>query len=151
MSRVLASRRMMSVLGVLALLACKSSSDQQPESSISADSLAAVRLDSLRQNDPYIKYSFVERQGKGIFDHYCSVCHGASGQGDGFNSYNLDPRPHSFTDSTYVRALSDATLAEVIARGGRGVNKSVLMPAYTQTLSTDQIDQVIAYLRTFTR
>ncbi len=137
-------------LMLLTLIACESPPNQQSESSTSADSLAAARLDSLQQNDPYVKYSFVERQGKSLFDHYCAVCHGPSGQGDGFNSYNLDPRPHSFADTTYMRAISDATLTEVVARGGRGVNKSVLMPAYSQTLNTAQIEQVIYYLRTFT-
>lgn len=135
---------------LLALMACKSSTEQQGAIPPSADSMAVARLDSARQHDPYERYSFMERQGKALFDHYCAVCHGTSGQGDGFNSYNLEPRPHSFTDSSYTAMLSDATLAEVIARGGRGVNRSVLMPAYIQTLSAYQIDQVVAYLRTFT-
>lgn len=138
-------------LGMGLLIACASSSDQQSETPASADRLATIQLDSLQQNDPYIKYSFVERQGKGVFEHYCAVCHGTSGEGDGFNSYNLNPRPHSFADTTYMLALSDATLTEVIARGGRGVNKSVLMPAYSQTLRADQIERTIAYLRTFTK
>jgi len=145
------SSRKIFTLVLLTLIACESPPNQQSEIFTSSDSLAAARLDSLRQHDPYVKYSFVERQGENLFDHYCAVCHGSNGEGDGFNSYNLDPRPHSFADTTYMRALSDATLAEVIARGGRGVNKSVLMPAYTQTLSADRINQIVAYLRTFTR
>ena len=142
---------MICALVSMRLMACKSSTDQQRAISPSADSLAVARFDSvsLGRDDPYVKYSFVERQGKACFDHYCAVCHGTSGQGDGFNSYNLNPRPHSFADTTYLAALSDATLAEVIARGGRGVNKSVLMPAYSQTLTPEQIEQVIGYLRTF--
>ncbi|NIT55943.1 MAG: hypothetical protein GWN00_06805 [Aliifodinibius sp.] len=48
-----------------------------------------------------------------------------------------------------MAALSDETLAEIIAFGGRGVNKSVLMPAYQNTLTKEQIANVVAYIRTF--
>jgi len=128
---------------------CKSKRPATAQANGKSDSLAIALADSLRQTDPWLKYSFAERQGKQLFEHYCAVCHGAQGVGDGFNSYNLDPKPHSLADSAYVAALSDATLAQVIALGGRGVNKSVLMPAYQQTLNQDQISYLVAYIRTF--
>ncbi len=132
-------------------IGCKTKRPSTAKANGKSDSLAIVITDSLRQTDPWLKYSFAERQGKKLFDHYCAVCHGAKGEGDGFNSYNLNPRPHSLVDSAYVPALSDANLAEVIALGGRGVNKSVLMPAYQKTLNQDQISYLVAYIRTFTR
>jgi cytochrome c553 len=115
------------------------------------DSLATAIADSLLRSDPWIKYSYTERQGKRLFEQYCAVCHGKSGEGDGFNAYNLDPRPHSLADSAYMKALSDETLTEIIAFGGKGVNKSVLMPAYQNTLSKAQVSSVVAYIRTFIR
>jgi len=97
-------------------------------------------------------YSYAERQGKILFEHYCTVCHGQHGEGDGFNSYNLNPKPHSLADSAYVAALaSNESLMQVIARGGRGINKSVLMPAYGSTLSEDQIADLAAYVRALPR
>ena len=112
---------------------------------------AAAVSDSVRQSDPWLKYDYDQRRGKQLFEQYCVVCHGKTGEGDGFNSYNLDPRPHSLADSTYMAALSDGTLADVISHGGRGVNKSVLMPAYGETLSQDQIQYLIKYIRTLAR
>ncbi len=138
------------ILLILILLSsCETSIETKSHSQLKSDSLSAARADSMRSIDPWIKYTYSERQGKRYFESYCVVCHGKTGEGDGFNSYNLNPRPHSFTDSTYMAALSDETLAEIIAFGGRGVNKSVLMPAYQNTLTKEQIANVVAYIRTF--
>lgn len=137
------------LLILILVLSCKTSIEKKSHLQIKSDSLATVVADSIRRNDLWIKYTYEERQGKRYFDNYCAVCHGKTGEGDGFNAYNLNPRPHSFADSAYMAALSDETLAEVIAFGGRGVNKSVLMPAYQNTLSGQQILNLIAYIRTF--
>jgi cytochrome c553 len=115
------------------------------------DSLTVAIADSLIRTDPWIRYTYTERQGKQLFEQYCVVCHGQSGEGDGFNAYNLNPRPHSLSDSIYMRALSSETLKETISFGGKGVNKSVLMPAYQNTLSKTQISNVVVYIETFTQ
>lgn len=93
--------------------------------------------------------TYEQREGKYFYDRYCAVCHGDKGAGDGFNAFNLDPKPHSFADSSYFAAISDASFQQVIALGGRGVNKSVLMPSYGATLHRRDISYVVAYLRTF--
>lgn len=140
--------------GVLVLLlhtgACKSVPGTKSIDGPAADSLAAGAF-SRDTLDIWEKYNVAERQGKRAYDRYCAVCHGVAGGGDGFNSYNLDPRPRSLADSTYMHAISDATLAETISRGGRGVNKSVLMPAYQSTLRPEQIQSLVTYIRTFAR
>jgi len=79
---------------------------------------------------------------------YCAVCHGEEGKGDGFNAFNLDPKPRDLTDSTYMKALSDLRLTETIVEGGRGVNKSPLMPSWGATLSKDEIQYLLHYVRT---
>jgi mono/diheme cytochrome c family protein len=107
--------------------------------------------DSIIRNDPWIRYTYTERQGKQLFEQYCVVCHGQSGEGDGFNAYNLNPRPHSLSDSTYMKALSRENLTIIVSFGGKGINKSVLMPAYQNTLSKTQISNVIVYIETFTQ
>ena len=114
------------------------------------DSIKAAVADSLVRNDPWLRYTYAERQGKQLFEEYCTICHGQSGEGDGFNAYNLDPKPHSLADSTYMKGLSNEYLTETISFGGKGVNKSVLMPAYQFTLSKAQISNVVAYIDTFT-
>lgn len=112
---------------------------------------SVAEADTVQQMDPYVRYTYAERRGKRLFKTYCVVCHGETGQGDGFNSYNLDPRPHDLTDAEYMNAISDQTLHEVIAQGGRGVNKSILMPAYGHTLQPQDIDDLVAFVRTLSR
>jgi mono/diheme cytochrome c family protein len=80
---------------------------------------------------------------------YCAVCHGKEGKGDGFNAFNLDPRPRDFSDSAYMAALSDAQILQTISGGGRSVNKSPLMPSYGGTIDNRQARYVAAYVRAF--
>jgi mono/diheme cytochrome c family protein len=50
-----------------------------------------------------------------------------------------------------MKVISSGTLTETISFGGKGVNKSVLMPAYQKTLDKTQISNVVVYIETFTR
>lgn len=92
--------------------------------------------------------TYAQRQGQRLFRHYCAVCHGDQGAGDGFNAWNLNPRPRDLADPAYQRAVSDAWLTEVTSLGGLAVNKSNLMPAWKNTLSPTQIAAVVAFVRT---
>ena len=93
--------------------------------------------------------TYEERQGSVLYTKYCAVCHGKEGKGDGFNAFNLDPRPRDLSDSSYMAALSDNQIVQTIAGGGRSVNKSPLMPSYGWTIDGRQIRYIAAYLRTF--
>jgi len=135
---------------LLLLISCKESSQSVNMLQAGNDSLDISVEDSSHFLDPWIKYSYTERQGKSLFEQYCVICHGESGEGDGFNAYNLDPRPRSFIDSAYMKALSIENLIEIINYGGKGSNKSVLMPAYKSTLSKSQTSNIVAYIVTFT-
>lgn len=143
--------RLIVFLFVLSQISCHGSHQSGTALQKDKDSLTVAIADSLIRDDPWIRYTYIERQGKQLFEQYCVVCHGQSGEGDGFNAYNLNPRPHSLSDSTYMRALSRETLTETISFGGKGVNKSVLMPAYQNTLSKTQISNVVVYIETFTQ
>lgn len=87
-------------------------------------------------------------QGKRIFNHYCAVCHGLSGKGNGVNADNLDPHPSDLTGSE-VQGLTDEEIYQVIDKGGASVELSVSMPPWGRTLSGEQINDVVAYIRTF--
>lgn len=97
-----------------------------------------------------IQYSlpYSARKGKRLFQKYCVVCHGESGGGDGFNAWNLQPPPRDLSDPNYLSALTDERIAEAIREGGPGVQKSNLMPAWGQTFSETEIQQLVAYIRT---
>lgn len=100
---------------------------------------------------PAMALSYEERQGSVVFAKYCAVCHGQEGKGDGFNAFNLDPRPRDLSDSVAMKSLSDDQILRTISGGGRSVNKSPLMPAYGWTLDTRQVHYVTAFIRTLSR
>lgn len=91
--------------------------------------------------------SYELRLGRGTFQHYCQTCHGETGAGDGFNAFNLDPRPRDLSDPAFQKKKTDADLADTIQRGGAGVGLSPLMPPWGRTLSRAEIDQTILYIR----
>lgn len=87
-------------------------------------------------------------EGKRLFRHYCAVCHGEAGKGDGINSKNLDPLPRDFTDLEYMSDRTDQQLFDIIQGGGPAVAMSVYMPPFGKTLSEQQIWNLVAYIRT---
>ena len=95
--------------------------------------------------------SYELRLGKGVYQHHCQTCHGETGAGDGFNAFNVDPHPRDLSDPAFQKTKTDADLKDAIQRGGLGVGLSAMMPPYGKTLSPDQVDQVVGYLRTLKR
>jgi mono/diheme cytochrome c family protein len=91
--------------------------------------------------------SYELRLGRATFQHYCQTCHGETGAGDGFNAFNLDPRPRDISDPAFQKKKTDAELADAIQRGGAGVGLSSIMPPWGRTLSRAEIDQTILYIR----
>ena len=89
-----------------------------------------------------------QASGRKVFEHYCQICHGAEGQGDGFNSTNLAISPRDFSNLEFWKTATDERLTSAISQGGESVEKSVLMPAWGRTLSEEHIRDVVAYLRT---
>jgi len=86
--------------------------------------------------------------GRALYQQYCSVCHGPQGKGNGPAASTMNPKPCDHTDGHYMNALSDAHLTTVISEGGAAVQRSPLMPLWKGTLTSQQIQDVIAYLRT---
>lgn len=77
--------------------------------------------------------------GAAVYKSKCQACHAANGSGDtpvGKSMKVADLR------SAQVQKLTDVELTKVIA-GGKGK-----MPAYGKTLSTADIEAVIAFIRT---
>jgi cytochrome c oxidase cbb3-type subunit III len=90
-------------------------------------------------------------RGRKVFQHYCQICHGAGGEGDGSNASQVTPAPRNFTQTKFweSKSTTNERLHFAVTQGGRSVGKSVLMPAWGNTLSKSQIDDVIVYIRAF--
>ena len=121
------------------------------DSSVVIKDSAALAKDSIRIADSLATHpmTYEQRQGQYVYSKYCTVCHGAGGKADGFNTYNLDPKPRDLTEEHYLSEFSDERLIKIIRDGGRGANKSPSMPPYGWTLGKDDIAYVAAFVRTF--
>ena len=89
--------------------------------------------------------------GKAVWNRGCIACHGADGKGAPETS-TVFVRPDTWPDMTRCDQTTpepDSAYKAVILHGGRGLGFSQIMPAFGDLLSNDQIDDVIAYLRTF--
>lgn len=109
-----------------------------------ADSTAAALA---QQNLP-----FDVKEGKRLFSHYCSVCHGETGDGTGqYYGSGLQPQPANFTDKAFMKTLSDETMAKSISEGPASVGKSKMCPPWGKTFKSEEIDCLVAYIKTFSK
>lgn len=81
--------------------------------------------------------------GKNIYGKKCVFCHGQGGNGDGPVAASLPTKPGNFADKEKMSQRSDAELKEIILNG------KPPMPSFKGQLSDTDIDDIIAYIRTF--
>lgn len=86
-------------------------------------------------------------RGEDIYKTYCWQCHGMQGNGMGINIADMSVQPRDHTDSKKMSARSDDELFQVIKEGGRSIGKSLLMPAWGDVLSDQEIKELVRYLR----
>jgi mono/diheme cytochrome c family protein len=133
------------------LLGCSHKNEQTKTASGSSDGVSSKdtsKIDSSAVASVHLTYE--QRQGKNLYTKFCSVCHGTEGKGDGFNSFNLEPKPRDLSDDHYMSAFTDDRLAQTVREGGRSVNRSSLMPSWGGRLTKGEIIYVVAYVRSLT-
>jgi mono/diheme cytochrome c family protein len=91
--------------------------------------------------------AFTISSGQVIYQRYCLFCHGEKGEGDGQNSFSLPTRPADLT--MIIPERTDEQLFAVIQQGGAKSNLSPAMPAFENTFSKRQINQLILFLKNF--
>ena len=91
-----------------------------------------------------------EQKGRRVYEYYCALCHGKTGQGNGFNSSILATPPAKHADSDRMVRISDTQIKRTIKDGGVSQGRSPLMPAWGGVLLDKEISYVTAYIRTLT-
>ncbi len=86
-------------------------------------------------------------KGKDVYGTYCVACHGPQGKGDGVAAAALEPKPRDLSNAEYVSTVDNAHLYKVISEGGAAVGLSPLMAGWGGSLSEQDINDVIAYIR----
>jgi len=90
------------------------------------------------------------RNGEHIFKTTCVACHGSDGRGAPQSTAGF-VRPDTFPDFTRCDQTTpepNSAWKDVITHGGPSRGFSKIMPVWGKLLSSEQIDDVIAYLRT---
>jgi mono/diheme cytochrome c family protein len=86
--------------------------------------------------------------GRVLNDRYCSRCHDNESTPERVSNFdNLTAKPHPFTDGETLNKLSDEDLTAIISHGGPALNRSAEMPPFGYTLSKNDIQALIAYIR----
>ncbi len=81
------------------------------------------------------------------YRRYCASCHGLDGRGDGFNAPFLPKPATKHADGEYMKKRPDDTLFDGIYVGGYILNKSHFMPPWGKTLTTEEIQNLVAHMR----
>ena len=81
------------------------------------------------------------------YDTYCVQCHGVKRNGRGVNTRDMAVQPRDHSDAKGMGDIPDEEIAHAIKDGGLAVNKSVLMPAWGNVMSDEEIKELVAYLR----
>jgi len=84
------------------------------------------------------------RRGEVVFKTNCILCHGLKADGKGRAARLYDPPPANLTRSD----KNDDYKRMIITLGGAAMGRSEFMPIWGEQLSEQEIEDVIAYLRT---
>jgi len=118
---------------------------------------AAAKPDPLLQaywvvpdtNDPQhlVPLDYQQAQGARVFQANCVWCHADATPAGPSNRSNLTPTPPLLNDGATLNPLNDQSLQDIITLGGSAMGKSAMMPPWGRTLTADEVQAVIAYIR----
>ena len=81
--------------------------------------------------------------GQKLFAQQCAGCHGDAGHGDGKMGAELTPKPSNLSDADWKHGATDGEIFTVVRDGV----KTTPMKSFKSKLTTDQIWQVVNYMR----
>lgn len=92
--------------------------------------------------------------GKAKYDTFCLSCHGPEGKGDGPVGAALNPKPRDFSTGDFKfdadkdgTAGTDADLKLVIKNGAAAYGGSPMMAPWGATLSEQDLENLVAFVR----
>ena len=85
-----------------------------------------------------------------IFNQMCAGCHGFEGNGQDGTKSGFVPRIGTLANKEYMASVPDDYLMMIIKKGGEYMGKIAAMPAWEKKLSEEQINDIVALIRTFT-
>jgi mono/diheme cytochrome c family protein len=105
--------------------------------------------ESKRRTDvPVHTEDFSLREGKRLFVHYCSACHGEKGDGFGkYFGYALEPQPTDLTAPDFLLHRSDSLLTVAITGGSAALGKSNLCPPWGNTLRGAEVGYLVKFVK----
>ena len=83
-------------------------------------------------------------RGAAVFSKYCTLCHGASGVGDGRAASLQKVPPANLTISARGRSYK----IQIVREGGAAMGRSSSMPAWREVLTDAEITDVVEYVQT---
>jgi mono/diheme cytochrome c family protein len=111
----------------------------------------AAPMELMRAQGPDLGTDAQRESGKNLYLKYCSQCHGEKGDGEGYASPHLLPRPRNFTSGKFkIRTTpngalpSHQDLVNIIRRGMPYTS----MPAWPN-LSDQQVSELAYFIKTF--
>ncbi len=106
------------------------------------------------QLDALVKYTLAASKGQSseegakLFADNCAVCHGQFGEG-GPNPANPSETIVPISSSEFLKTRDDVTLRNIISQGQPNFGMSPFGSSYGGPLSDDQIDALLAYIRSW--
>ncbi len=92
--------------------------------------------------------------GKAKYDMFCASCHGPTGMGDGPVAVAIQPPPRDFSTGAFKYDTddsgepgSDTYLKNVIANGAAKYGGNLMMAPWGGTMTGEDIDNVVAFIR----
>ncbi|MBV8054671.1 MAG: cytochrome c [Deltaproteobacteria bacterium] len=87
--------------------------------------------------------------GARIFAANCARCHGRTAKGDGPDLVKLQSAvsPDDWTDKQSNQELTDSFIVAMITKGGKANGKSRIMPAFGNKLNMQQVQDLLAFIR----